>query len=76
MLSGNADVQTENKRFKLRTDEDGSKLNTKNRSSHSEVFLVKGNLKIRSKFTGEHPCRSVISIKLQSKSHFGMGVLL
>ena len=25
---------------------------------------VKGVLKIRSKFTGEHPCRSVISIKL------------
>ena len=36
------------------------------RSSHSEVFLGKGVLKIYSKFTGEHPCRSVISIKLQS----------
>ena len=34
------------------------------RSSHPEVFLVKGVLKICSKFTGEHPCRSVISIKL------------
>ena len=34
------------------------------RSSRPEVFLVKGVLKIRSKFTGEHPCRSVISIKL------------
>ena len=34
------------------------------RSSRSEVFLRKGVLKIRSKFTGEHPCRSVISIKL------------
>ena len=37
-----------------------------NRSSRSEVFLVKGVLKICSKFTGEYPCRSVISIKLQS----------
>ena len=36
----------------------------KNRSSHQEVFLRKGFLKIYSKFTGEHPCRSVISIKL------------
>ena len=36
------------------------------RSSHSEVFLRKGVLKICSKFTGEHPCRSAISIKLQS----------
>ena len=34
------------------------------RSSHSEVFLGKGVLKICSKFTGEHPCRSAISIKL------------
>ena len=34
------------------------------RSSHSEVFLGKGALKICSKFTGEHPCRSAISIKL------------
>ena len=36
------------------------------RSSHLEVFLQKSVLKICSKFTGEHPCRSVISIKLQS----------
>ena len=36
------------------------------RSSHPEVFLREGALKICSKFTGEHPCRSVISIKLQS----------
>ena len=42
------------------------------RSSYSEVFLRKGVLEICSKFTGEHPCRSAISIK----SHFGMGVLL
>ena len=33
------------------------------RSSRPEVFLGKGVLKICSKFT-EHPCRSVISIKL------------
>ena len=36
------------------------------RGSHSEVFLRKSVLKICSKFTGEHPCRSVISIKLLS----------
>ena len=30
------------------------------------MFLIKGVLKICCKFTGEHPCRSVISIKLQS----------
>ena len=36
------------------------------RSSHSEVFLRKGVRKICGKFTGEHPCRSAISIKLQS----------
>ena len=34
------------------------------RSGGSEVFLREGILKICSKFTGEHPCRSVISIKL------------
>ena len=32
-----------------------------------EVFLGKGVLKIWSKFTGEHPCWSVISIKLLCK---------
>ena len=32
------------------------------RSSHPEVFLGKSVLKICSKFTGEHPCRSAISI--------------
>ena len=36
------------------------------RSCHSEGFLRKGVLIICSKFTGEHSCRSVISIKLQS----------
>ena len=30
------------------------------------MFLGKGVLEICSKFTGEHPCRSAISIKLQS----------
>ena len=35
-----------------------------NRSSHPEVFLGKGVLKICSKFTGEHPCQSAISMKL------------
>ena len=34
------------------------------RSSHQEVFLVKSVLKICGKFTGEHQCRSLISIKL------------
>ena len=34
------------------------------RNSRSEVFLRKGVLKICSRFTGEHPRRSVISIKL------------
>ena len=37
------------------------------RSSHPEVFLEKGVLKICSKFTGERPCRSAISIKLLRK---------
>ena len=35
-------------------------------SSRLEVFFVKVVLKIRSNFTGKHPSRSVISIKLQS----------
>ena len=34
------------------------------RSNHPEVFLRKVALKICSKFTGEHTCRSVISINL------------
>ena len=34
------------------------------RSSLPEVFLGKGVLKICSKFTGKHPCRSLISINL------------
>ena len=41
--------------------------NMKNiRSSHSHVFIVKDVLKMSSKFTGGHPCRSVILIKLKS----------
>ena len=36
------------------------------RSSPPEVFLRKGALEICSKFTGDHPRRSVISIKLSS----------
>ena len=35
------------------------------RSSPPEVFLRKGVQKICSKFTAEHPCQSMISIKLQ-----------
>ena len=36
------------------------------RGSHPEVFFEKGFLKICSKFTGEHPYRSTILMKLQS----------
>ena len=45
----------------------GRVLNTplRYRSSLPELFLGKGVLKICSKFTGEHPYRSAISIKLQ-----------
>ena len=35
-------------------------------SSHPKVFLGKGVLKIHSKFTEEHPCRSAISVKLHN----------
>ena len=54
----------------IRTDKLNNKV-TKVRSSLPEVFLGKGVLKIRSKFTGKHQSRSVISI-----SDFGIGVLL
>ena len=37
------------------------------RSSHPEMFLGKGVLKICSQFTGETSCRSAISIKLLCK---------
>ena len=48
------------------------------RSSHPEALLEKGVLKLCSKFTEEHPCQKLISIKLlcNLKSHFDMGVLL
>ena len=37
---------------------------TNHTSSHPELFLGKAVLKMCKKFTGEHPCRSMISIKL------------
>ena len=37
--------------------------NSKDRSTAPDVFLEKGVMKIYSKFTGEHPCQSVISNK-------------
>ena len=40
------------------------------RSNHLEVFLETGVLKICSKFTREHPCWSLISIKLLSTQVF------
>ena len=40
------------------------------KSSTPEVFSGKGVLKICSKFTGEHACWSVISIKVQSKLYW------
>ena len=43
-----------------------SEHNPNIRSSPPEVFIGKGFLKIYSKFTGEHPCWSEISIKLQN----------
>ena len=42
------------------------------RSSSPEVFLGKGVLKICSKFTGKHPCRSVISVKLLCNFEVGL----
>ena len=36
------------------------------RSSPPKVFLLKDVLKVCSKFIGEHPCRSVISLRLYS----------
>ena len=42
------------------------------RSSFPEVFLGKGVLKICSKFTGKHPCRSVISVKLLCNFEVGL----
>ena len=47
------------------------------KSRRPEVFLGKGAPKICSKFTGEHPCRSMISIKLLSRPEvfLGKGIL-
>ena len=48
-------------------------------NSRSEVLCEKGVLKICSKFTGECPCRSAISIKLLCnfiETHCAMDVLL
>ena len=51
-------------------------------SSHPELFLRKGILKMYSKLTGDTPHRSATSIKLLCnfatllKAYFGMGVLL
>ena len=42
----------------------GRWLRAADRSSPPEVFLEKSVLKVCSKFTEEHPCRSVILIKL------------
>ena len=39
-------------------------LTSRTRSNPPEVFLGKGVLQICSKFTGEHPCRNEISIKV------------
>ena len=41
-------------------------LYSESKRNHLEVFLGKGVLKICSKFTGEQPCPSAISIKLQN----------
>ena len=41
-----------------------------------QVILGKGVLKICSKFTGEHPCQSVISIKLQGNFDLRPAALL
>ena len=38
----------------------------KDKSGRPVVFLERGVLEIYSKFKREHPCRKVISIKLQS----------
>ena len=50
----------------LKNNSDSTLRNWKgvNRNSRPGVFLGKGVLKICSKFTGEHPCQSAISIKL------------
>ena len=51
-------------KISTRFDNQGKKY----RGSHSGVFLRKGVMEICSKFTGENPCRSAISIKQQGNS--------
>ena len=48
----------------LRISSQHTTLSTDYRSSPPEVFLGKGDVKICSKFKGEHPCQSAISVKL------------
>ena len=48
----------------------GRSIERNHRSSHPEMFLKKGVLKICSRFTGEQPCRSAFSIKLQKPVKF------
>ena len=45
------------------------------RNSTPEVFLGKRALKICSKYTGKHPCRSVISKKLLPKGKVNINEL-
>ena len=49
------------KRESTRTHKEPTRIS---KSSHSQVFLEKSVLKICTKFTGEHPCRSAISVNL------------
>ena len=45
------------------------------RSSRPELFLEKSVLKICSKFTGEHPCRSAISIIIEVALRHGCSLV-
>ena len=56
------DVRTEN--YYSADNSTLSMILINSRSSPSEVFLAKGVLEICSKFTGQHPCQNMISIKL------------
>ena len=60
---------------------DGGEFSSSCKYIYTKQVQLTGVLKICSKFTGEHTCRSVMSIKLLCcanllKSYFGMGVLL
>ena len=57
-------IKSETKRKLNMLDDEINDILEKFRSNHPEVFLRKGVLRICSKFTGEHPCRRVISLKL------------